>query len=717
MAKITGDELMNRPEILSPAGSWETLRAAVAAGADAVYFGGRSFNARRNAANFDDQQLSDAIRYCHERGVKAYITLNTLVFDDEIQGALEFAELAAKAGADALIMQDLGLASLIKKAAPELKLDASTQLSVHNLEGVNKLARIGFSRVVLARELSKDEIREIAEQSPIELEVFVHGALCMSVSGQCYMSAMLGGRSGNRGLCAQPCRLPFSVPGGTGHDLSLKDLSLIARMDELKQMGIASLKIEGRMKRPEYVAAATELCVKAAEGRKVSSEEMNGLRAVFSRSGFTQGYFDARLGREMFGTREYEDVVSAQDVLKDYRKIYEGVERPRVGVKFAFTLQSGEKSRLEARDPEGNTAEAFGAVPEKALHKDVDEELIRDKLSKTGGTPFFAVKIESSISPGLSIPVSEINRMRRDCLERLLEVRGNPKEIAFGPVSVDSANSKKFSTFSTGIVENLSAPVTRVRLQNVGQLTPSVLKAGLVFLPVEEIIRNSEKVGQAVSQGARIGAELPRVIFGKSRSEEMIAAVRASEKIGIRELLCENLGAVELAQTLQMRFHLGTGLNIANSQGISVFGEGPDFPGAKSVLCSFETTLRRIRKMAENSPVEVGLIAYGHLPLMLVRNCPLKNGGGCGKCAGALNDRRGGRFPVACGYGASEVLNDRPVWMADRMQEIWQTGVGFIQLYFTKETPAEIDRVLTAYQQGAAPLGEFTRGLYYRGVE
>ena len=305
---------MKKIELLAPAGNLESLLAAVHSGADAVYFGYGELNARRNAKNFDEDSLREASRICKERGVKMHMTVNTMVYDREYEQVMRTLEIACRYGIDALIVQDLGVAALVRKAAPEMPMHASTQLTVHNLSGALEAKQLGFSRVVLAREMSRSEIAAIASQAQIETEVFVHGALCMCVSGQCYMSSVIGERSGNRGLCAQPCRLPFSSgrKGDSGYALSLKDLSLAHRVQELVQLGVDSFKIEGRMKRPEYVAAAVSQFKQALEGQQA---DMDLMAAVFSRSGFTSGYFDGKLGREMFGTRQKEDVLSAAGVL------------------------------------------------------------------------------------------------------------------------------------------------------------------------------------------------------------------------------------------------------------------------------------------------------------------------------------------------------------------------------------------------------------------
>ena len=319
-------------EVLAPAGGPEPLRAAVYAGADAVYLGGPAFGARANAQNFSREQLAEAVGFCHARGVRVHVTVNTLLKEKELPQALEFVEYLCTLPVDAVLVQDMGLFSLLRQRAPQLPLHASTQMSLHTPAGVKLLWDLGAERAVLSREMSLEEIEEVHQACPIQLESFVHGALCMSVSGQCLFSALLGGRSGNRGLCAQPCRLPFAAPGGTGHDLSLKDLSFVREIGQLKQAGVCSAKIEGRMKRPEYVAAAVSACRRAADGEEVPQALLDQLEAVFSRSGFTQGYLTGERGRAMFGVRRKEDVTQATEkVFASLRGLYRG-ENQRVSV-------------------------------------------------------------------------------------------------------------------------------------------------------------------------------------------------------------------------------------------------------------------------------------------------------------------------------------------------------------------------------------------------
>lgn len=723
---------MNRPEVLAPAGSWETLRAAAFAGADAVYFGGQAFNARRNAANFDDAALEEAVGWLHARGVKAYITFNTLLLETEWKDALSFLERLCRMGPDALIVQDMGALRLARMAAPGLRLHASTQMAVHNIEGVRALAGLGVSRVVLARELSACELEEItsALRTPDggcvpEIEVFVHGALCMSVSGQCYFSAMLGGRSGNRGLCAQVCRLPFAAPGGTGHDLSLKDLSLIRQVPQLAKMGVSSLKIEGRMKRPEYVTAAVRACAAAARGEPVPEELLDDLRAVFSRAGFTQGYFEGRRGREMFGFRGHEDVLASGQALT--RLHAETAEQPRVPVNLTVSIRAGSRAGLCAEDGDGNTAHSVGAVPEPALHRALDEQTVRDKLDKTGGTPFFVRRMRVELDGGLSLPVRELNALRRDALDKLLALRQQPRPIPFAMPAVSAARPKA--------VEKQ----VRVRLFSAKQLEAADFSdIGRVYLPLRAYAENAAPLRRAAAAGLPLGVELPRTFFGSARA--LAPALDTVKALGVRHALCGNIGALPVAQAAGFTIHGDFSLNCANHMALEAYAEA----GAADCLLSFELSLPQARRAAD---ARAGLLVYGRLPLMLTRNCPLRGGGPCpgrvcavgaprvvktepsahqtdragAPCAQdqpALRDRIGACFPVVCGAAGDcvEVLNDRPLWMCDRKEELWETGVSFLQLYFTTETPEETAAVLRAFRVGEAPPAAFTRGLYRRGV-
>lgn len=404
------------PEILAPAGNADMLRAAVYTGADAVYLGLHRFNARRTAGNFDAASLKEAAAFCRARNVKTYLTLNTTLTPDEMGEAARAIEAAANAGVDALIVQDLAVAALARDMAPDLPLHGSTQMTIHTAEGAIQAAEMGFSRVILARELSLAEIAAVCAASPIEVEVFIHGALCMSVSGQCYMSAFLGGRSGNRGACAGPCRLPFSAGEPGACHLSLKDHSHIRYLPDLAKAGVHSVKIEGRLRSPEYVAAAVNACIAARSGQPYDEEL---LQNVFSRSGFTDGYMTGRRDGTMFGVRTGDDVEKAKQAAPKLRELFRR-ERESVPISLKFMVQPG-KAELAVSDEDGHeVAVKLDALTEPAAND--PRSAYERALSKTGGTPFCVKHIEAEAN-GLYLPASQVNAMRRDALEQLLEKR------------------------------------------------------------------------------------------------------------------------------------------------------------------------------------------------------------------------------------------------------------------------------------------------------
>lgn len=713
---------MHRPEILAPAGSLESLTAALAAGADAVYLGCGAFNARRNAQNFDHQQLLQAARLCHARGVKLYLALNTLVYDRERPALLDTLALACRAGVDAVIVQDLGVAALVRQAAPTLPLHASTQMSIHNLSGARQLMELGFSRVVLAREMTRQEIASITSALPIQTEVFVHGALCMCVSGQCYMSSVIGERSGNRGLCAQPCRLPFtSGQGDGGFALSLRDLTLVDRVDQLRQLGVASLKIEGRMKRPEYVAAAVTAFRQALEGER---PDLAQLEAAFSRSGFTQGYFDGRLGREMFGIRQPEDVQASRRVAKAI-SAQQPREFPRVPVDFTFHLQPQQPVRLIAADRQGRQAEASGPCPQPAHSRPVDRELVCRSLEKLGGTFYLPGEIHCHIAPGLSCPVSQLNGLRRQALEALTAQREQPRphlQGEFPPGSLPPGEP------SPGEPAPLSPqrsgdgrpgqPQLHAQLWSLRQLTPRLLEhCSLIALPLSELLDQGLPEGLSPAQRQRLAVSLPRLCFGDD-SSQLTPQLEQVRRLGITHLTAGNLGGVWLGRQLGFSLHGEFGLNLTNAAAL----EQARQLGLTDAVLSFELSLPRARDLGQtHTPgLSKGVLAYGHLPLMVTRNCPLRQGrqGGCKTCPGhgRLRDRRGEGFPVRCtGRRYAQVFNPKPLYLADRWQDF--TPFHFALLYFTGESPREVDGVLEDYLVRHAPRDQITRGLYYRNVK
>lgn len=664
----------NKPEILAPAGSMESLIAAVRCGANAVYLGTKGINARRGATNFTFEELKQAVEYCHARDVKIYLALNILISDSERELAYKTVEAGLSLGVDAFIIQDLGLAKIIHSHFPTARMHASTQCSVNSPEGFKALEKMGFVRAVLPREMSLDEIKEIRQATDMELEMFVHGALCMCVSGQCYLSAMLGGRSGNRGLCAQPCRLGFSADASRSCDLSLKDLSLIKSINEIAQAGVVSLKIEGRMKRPEYVAAAVTSCKKAIDGEYSASDE-NTLKSVFSRTGFTDGYFTGER-KDMFGTRQKEDVVAAKDVLKELSHLYDN-ENPLVPIDIEFICKENRKAELTATAL-GKTVTVTGTVPEKAINKPITKESVETRLAKFGNTQFYLNNITIDLDDGLILPASVINSMRREAVEMLDKVEIQP--FTQMPYKAEKYKEKDCTPYYTA------------RFLNPDSI-PDKHPFKRIFIPIwssdEDFVDN------------RAGVEIPRGLFGME--EKLTKRLEHLKKIGVRKALCSNLGAYSLAQKMGFEVYGDFGLNIFNSESAQLFN---------SPILSFEATLEQTNRIGAK---DTGIIGYGYLPLMLTRNCPIKNHLGCSRCTGKLTDRKGFEFKVKCSpYPCVEVLNPVPVYMGDRQKEI---KTDFIHFYFTDESKNQVEQIINLFKTGGQFDGKYTRGLTYRGVE
>jgi len=688
--------MRNRPmELLAPAGSPEAVLAAARCGADAVYLGMSAFNARRHARNFESTDaLKSAVDYCHLHGIKVYLTLNTLILEEEMDDAIEVARQANAVGVDAFIVQDLGLAKRLHTCAPHLRLHASTQLSCHTPEGVKTLARNGFSRVVLAREMSLDEIRACAGLG-CELEVFVHGALCMSVSGQCYLSAMLGGRSGNRGACAQPCRLPFSKTGNRADDtfaLSLKDQSLTEHIRELQECGVDSLKIEGRMKRPEYVAAAVTVCAAAIAGKDPEGVDQQDLQAVFSRTGFTDGYFTGKR-TDMFGIRRAEDATATASVVRRLEPLFQK-EHSHIPLNMAFLLSVGQPSTLLVSDDDGNVATVTGAMGETAISKPLDEERVRAALSKTGGTPFYANQITVQVKDHATLPVSAINAMRREALEIVSQQRTSLVPCAF------DASKRPLNAVGTA---NREKPLLVARLANTGQWSPA-LQADAVILPLTAF-----KQPLSVQPSCPIWVEVPRGLFGTS--DTLVSKLKQAAAQGVQYALCNNIGALQPILDAGLKPIGGFGLNITNATALEFYREN----GLQGSTLSMELTFSQMR-FAQNAAVPCGIMVYGRQPLMLMRNCPRRGGAGCGKsgCQDGLIDRKGIRFPLACENGCTELLNSSVLYWADRKEEI--PNLHFWLLHFTDETPEQVARITNEYRFGGKHRDGITRGLYRRGL-
>ncbi len=673
---------LNKPELLAPAGSMESIYAAVRCGADAVYVGGARFSARANATNFTDEELAQAVDYCHLHGIKVYRAMNTVVFAEEMKDFLAAAKKSAEMGVDGLIVQDIGAARLVREMLPDMKLNASTQMTIHTPEGARLAKKMGFSRVVAARELSLEQLKKMTDTG-IEIEAFVHGALCMSVSGQCFMSAMIGSRSANRGMCAQACRLPFSAAGGERYDLSLKDLCGIPYIDKLGEIGVASLKIEGRMKRGEYVAAAVTACRAALDGNE---PDLDTLKAVFSRSGFTDGYLTGKLGKEMFGYRRKEDVVSAEAVLPELREKYRK-ETKAASADFCAYIKRGESSRLEMTC-EGITVTAEGAVPEIAKKRPADRDYIARQLDKLGDTIYTISNINAKIDEELMLPASAINALRREAVEKMdsARIKAAKPEQRYNEVDLGFKR------------ENRYPAKIRVKLSDKEQLS-GASDADEIVIPL--------KLWNKVTAAGNIIIELPRFVDDEDKLAEQLEAVKG---IGFTHILCTNLAHVQLGKAMDFTLHGGFGLNIVSPYSVETAKQ----LGLADVTASFEMKATQLPKICGNIPV--GVIGYGYLPVMLTRNCPVKQAvGSCKNCTGRLTDRTGREFRVKCDGVSSEILNSDLLMMSDRMDEIC---ADFVQLDFTDETEAEVKRVISCYKEGRKLSDSgFTRGLYYRGIE
>lgn len=693
-------------ELLAPAGSMEALRAAVCNGADAVYLGADTFNARMNARNFSAADLQEAVVYCHVRGVKVHLTLNTLVLDREMPRAAELIRLAASCGVDAFIVQDLGVVSLCRQLAPDVPIHASTQMSIHSLEGVLEAAALGCSRVVLARELPAEEIAHICKKSPVEIEVFVHGALCMCYSGQCYLSSVIGRRSGNRGQCAQPCRLPYGYGRfeSTRYPLSLKDNCLAGELDELRRMGVASIKIEGRMKRPEYVAIVTRAYRTVLNGGKLMPSDLQELETAFSRQGFTDGYFRGQTGSDMFGRRqEGEDTA---DLFASARATYEQGEPQRIGVRFYAMIRRGEPAQLAVEDPDGNLCRTRGPVPEQAVYRSLTPQDLEQQLKKTGGTPYLCTAVRSSLDPDLMLPASAINAMRRDVIAELTAKRGRA-----APARLNAYDEPPRYDGIAG------EPQLTIAVRTAGQITSRMLsmKPTVLYVPLSELAEHPD-LPQRVSVETQLAAILPRVIW----SGELIPIARQLRTVyemGVRQVLAGNLGQLHIARTAGFAVRGDFGLNIVNSRAMRYLRE----QGLDSQLLSFELTLPQIRDISKAVPAE--LLIYGRLPLMLMENCVMKNRTGICACQTGtvrLVDRVGEEFPVVKDPGTCRnvLLNGKKLYLLDKKDALRGMGLWALRLQFTTENPGEIDKVLMDYQGRAVfDAGSYTRGLYSRGVE
>jgi len=695
---------MSSIEILSPAGSFEALKAAVDSGANAVYFGGRAFSARKNAVNLSNDEILKAVSYAHLRGAKLYAAVNTLMFDNELNLAFEFIKFCYEANVDAIIVQDLGLAHIIKKHFPDFRMHASTQMTIHNLSGVLEAQKLGFSRVVLSRELSFEDIKYIAQNTDMELEVFVHGALCMSYSGQCLFSSFLGGRSGNRGGCAQPCRLPYTLYNSFGEALgpnskyllSLKDLCLIDYISKLKEIGVTSLKIEGRMKSAAYVSAVTGIYNKYRNGGVVKSEDRALLTSIFSRSGFTDGYLKSTYGRDMLSfEKNHDDIFEnvTAEVLNDAYSLA-NIQR-KTYINASFVMKKGEKIYFEA-EYDGKIFSATGdTVADTARNMSVDALRIESQLRKLGSTVLEYKSLVLDVEEGLYIPIKEVNKVRREVCEKI--------ELSIADIN----RSYKGEAFVLPKKERLRINTPKWTASVLNEKQADIcfeLGFSKIFIPYS-LYKSKKSKFDAYPD--IFSVKLPPV--NHDRGENNFS------DISVNSVCITNIGQVgKINQSLIK--HADYRLNVCNSFSYKKLID----MGFNSVCLSLELTIRDIRSLRISHGAEI--LVYGKPQLMTVKNCLVKSSlGKCGCKDGEmyyLKDRKKIVFPVECQKGecVNVIYNSAPIYMADRLKDLENTGAKIYRFDFTDETTEEIKNIFNKYKSGKKSDTFFTRGHYYNGV-
>ena len=672
----------------------EALRAAIKGGADAVYLGGSRHNARQNAANFDEAGLREAAALCRAAGVKLFVTVNTLVTDRELVSMRSYIELLCSLPVDAVIVQDLGLLRRIKSWAPSLPVIASTQAALNSRPAIKLGARLGFTSAVAGRELDAAALTALSACSPIPIEMFVHGALCFSVSGQCYLSAVVGRRSANRGLCAGPCRLPYAIEGGKSrHMLSLKDNCLADKLPKLEKMGIGALKIEGRMKRPEYVYSTTRLYrTLLDEGRRPTKVELETLEGIFSRSGFTSAYFDGTPGRDMFGMRDESPSPRSEALIAREATLLAKAEIPlrQAPVTFEFVLEKNRPASLSAVSGAGNVT-VLGEVPQAAQTRPTTLADATAALEKTGGTGFVCAGVAGHVEDGLMLPRAALNAMRREALEQLSAL-----DLTNAAIPCNGADLVAPTSVPQGEETKLFGVFSRI-----GQMSQGA-PLDLAFLPLSELAARPQ---EAAALGIPLGADLPHVGV-----PDLTPAVKA----GAKAVLIHNLGQLEAAKTAGLSVYGGPELNAFNSDTLQTLAE----LGLVGATLSFELSFAQQRDLKR--PLPCGIVAYGRLPLMTSENCLYKNENGCtGRCQlpATLTDRQGAKFVLMKdGDSCRNILyNCHTLYLADRDE--WKQNA-FALLLFTTESADSASEIVSAYRGGPdAKPADLTRGLYNRGVE
>ena len=690
----------SKVELLAPAGNTPSLKAAISAGCDAIYLGGKSFNARRNATNFTEDELLDGIDFAHIHGKKVFLTLNTLIKNNEIKDFISELKFVARAGFDALILQDLGAIEIIREILPDISLHASTQLSAHNVSDCIALKSLGFDRVVLAREMSLKEITKVIDSVDIETEVFVHGALCVSVSGQCYFSSALGERSANRGLCAGVCRLPFTAnkthtpkplsKSNSDYCLSLKDLSYIDDLQLLSDIGVTSLKIEGRMKGTEYVYDSVSSYRNALDGKEYDKES---LAHTFSRSGFTNSYLHENR-KNLFGVRSEDD--KKKTLVASAKFTQANIEvMPSIPIDMSYSFYPDTNSTLTISDQLGNVAYAEGSIPEKANNRSLDKESVEKNLCKLGDTSYELSSIDGFISPNLYCSAKDINALRRDCIEQLNKLRAEKKILSFNPQRLINLKNTSLG-FSEKASEYISTVTFASQLsQELFDLSKyvSVPIFQINAIPSDMLLRNKDK----------IVVELPRVYFGDESN--ITEVLRSCLELGLQLGKAHTIGRVKLLHDLGFTILGGFGLNVLNDYSIHILEKEY---AISSVTISPEISAGSLNSIYNN--VSLNIIGYGNFPLMITRVCPTQN-----QDSDCLTDRKNINFPVIRNSESLfEVLNSQPIYLGDRISEI--KNIDTVEFLFKTEDKNSCANIIKLFTKKEV-LENITRGCYFRKIK
>lgn len=654
------------PQILAPAGDMDALVSAVIAGADAIYLGLDLFNARIRAKNFTLDNVGEAIRLCHAHGVRVYVTLNIAIYDKEINSVLAYVDRLWVLGVDALIVSDLGIASLIRENYPNFEIHASTQCSAHSLSGVEFLnEKMGARQVVLARELPENEIKYISSKSKARTEIFVHGAHCMSFSGQCLMSYAMGGRSGNRGECAQPCRLPYKINGKSGYPLSLKDMSLSGHIDSIISSGVDTLKIEGRMKSADYVGGTVSVWRRLIdEGRNATKTEKSTLEGLFSRQGFTDGYFTGKMNSSMLGIRSEENKETTRGLQIEKRELKKVEIQLQgsfiLGKKAEITLIWGEKS-----------VTVYGDTVEMAINAPTSREDIIKSLSKLGQTPFVLGSAEIEKSENIMVRVSTLNALRREAIEKLFDTGRTPKNSSYTPKKQTQVGTK----FKSAMFAYES------------QIPDNCDYFDIIYVYIDRYFGDKRVNGVCI----------PPIVLDSEWGTVKEKLIMAREN-GIEYALATNVGQIKPLLELGFKVNADFRFNVFNEPCVRFLRE----QGIESVMLSPELTLPQINDLKGNS-----VIAYGKIPVMTTFKCMLKDTFGCDKCKGYIQDRQSASFYAEGIFGHRSVIyNSVPIYMADRLSMLKNHSLHFI---FTSEARQECYDVIEAYKNGIMPKGSIKR--------